>query len=147
MTISLQYIGTMKPYFETAATAKARSWMPGQQQDVSDADAALLVATGMFSAPQPKDGAWIPINGNYTISSFDDRKSFACTTALTVTIPTGLSPRPSVCILPPPTGNLLSITGPLNGSSQTLTRTRGSNVAGVAINAYPDADNYGVSGS
>jgi len=49
MTISLEYIGTAERYFETAATGKSQSWRRGQTQDVSDTDAALLMATGLFA--------------------------------------------------------------------------------------------------
>ena len=49
MTISLEYIGAAERYFETAATGKSQSWRRGQTQDVSDTDAALLMATGLFA--------------------------------------------------------------------------------------------------
>ena len=49
MTISLEYIGAAERYFETASTGKSQSWRRGQTQDVSDTDAALLMATGLFA--------------------------------------------------------------------------------------------------
>lgn len=48
MTTQLQFIGTQERWFETAVTGKSRGWRAGMLQEVSDEDAALLYATGMF---------------------------------------------------------------------------------------------------
>lgn len=48
MTVTVRYIGTTSPYFETAVTGKPGKWSPGSTGDVSDGDAALLIATGLF---------------------------------------------------------------------------------------------------
>lgn len=48
MTTTVRYIGTTSPYFETAVTGKPGKWFTGTTGDVSDSDAALLVATGLF---------------------------------------------------------------------------------------------------
>ena len=48
MTVSVRYIGTLNPYFEIAVTGKPTKWAPGRTADVSDADAALLIATNLF---------------------------------------------------------------------------------------------------
>lgn len=48
MTTSLKYTGSAKTFFELAVTGQARNWVPQQQQDVSDSDAALLLTTGLF---------------------------------------------------------------------------------------------------
>lgn len=50
MTTSLKYIGTLEPYFETAITGKPQGWRRGMISPVSDGDAALLKATGLFMA-------------------------------------------------------------------------------------------------
>ena len=89
---------------------------------------------------------WLALAADYRITATDDGKLFACITPLTVNVPPGLSPRPTITVMPPPSGNL-SITGMLNGSSQTLTRSRASNPGGVPITGYQDAENYGVGGN
>ena len=88
--------------------------------------------------------------GDYTVTAADDGVIFNCTTALTITIPELLSPRPSFIVNPPATGNVsLDPTGAaqLNGAGTTLTRSRANNPAGVAVVAYAESDGYGVSGS
>ena len=92
----------------------------------------------------------IELNSNMTLQASDDEKVYACTAALTVTIPAGLTPRPAVVIIPPPSGNLsIAVSGgaQINGATTTLTRSRASNLAGVAVQPYVDAYGYGVSGS
>jgi hypothetical protein len=59
MTTSIKYIGILDPYFEIGVTGKQGVWHRGQISDVPDADAALLVSTGLFqpsSAEQAVDG-------------------------------------------------------------------------------------------
>lgn len=46
MTTKIQYNGAA-PIYETAITGKQQKWFPGQRGDVSDADAALLKASGL----------------------------------------------------------------------------------------------------
>jgi hypothetical protein len=48
MTTTVKYIGTLNPYFELAVTGKPTKWTPGRTADVSDGDALLLIATGLF---------------------------------------------------------------------------------------------------
>ena len=48
MTVTVRYTGTTNPYFELGVTGKPGKWTPGRSGDVSDADAALLLATGVF---------------------------------------------------------------------------------------------------
>lgn len=48
MTVTVRYIGTTDPYFETVVTGKPGKWNRGDTGEVPDADAALLVATGLF---------------------------------------------------------------------------------------------------
>lgn len=48
MTVALKYIGSQRPYFELAVTGKQSSWAPGQIGEVPDADAPLLLGTGVF---------------------------------------------------------------------------------------------------
>jgi hypothetical protein len=90
------------------------------------------------------------LSANYTLKASDDQTSFSCTAALTVSIPDGLSPRPTVTIVPPPTGNLsIAMLGAetLNGALTTLTRTRANNPAGIVVAGYRDAAAYGASGT
>ena len=91
-----------------------------------------------------------PLDTDLVLTAADDRRSYACTAALTVTIPANLSPRPSVVLIPPPTGNLtVAVTGgaQVNAATASLTRSRIVNPAGVALVPYAEADAYGLSGS
>lgn len=88
------------------------------------------------------------ITGDYTLSEKDNSIVLYCSIPLTIIVPAGLSPRPSVIIVPPPTGvtSIASSGGALlNGATVTITRDRTSNPAGTAIIAYRDSDGYGVS--
>ena len=49
MTTPVQYTGNIKPFFELPITGQQGSWMPNQVRDRTDADAALLIASGVFS--------------------------------------------------------------------------------------------------
>lgn len=87
------------------------------------------------------------LSSNRTITALDEGKVFECTTALTITIPVGLSPRPDFIVIPPSSGNVTISAGvgaTVNGSG---TRSLASNPAGVAVVAYINTDAYGVSGS
>lgn len=102
------------------------------------------------TVPTKADSVPIQVGTSFALSAADDGRVFACTAALTVTIPAGLTPRPAVAIIPPPSGNLsIAVSGgaQINGATTTLTRSRASNLAGVAVQPYVDADGYGVSGS
>lgn len=86
------------------------------------------------------------------LSSEDDGTLFDCTTALTITIPEGLNPRPNVAFVLPPFGEVtFSVEDgspvTINGGSLNLTRTRADNRAGVALVAYVESDAYGLSGN
>ncbi len=48
MSVQLQFTGTDERWFETAITGKSRSWRAGIIGEVSDDEAALLIATGLF---------------------------------------------------------------------------------------------------
>lgn len=90
------------------------------------------------------------INTNRTIAATDNGKVFNCTTALTITIPAALSPKPSFLINLPPTGSVaIAVTGgaQINADVNTLTRARANNTTGVAVVPYTESDGYGVSGS
>ena len=94
----------------------------------------------------------ITLSANYTLTPADDQKQFTCTTALTVTCPNGLSPKPSTIFFPPATGDLtLTPAGgaTLNGSASPITRAfTGTNKLGVALIPNPyDVNDYTVSGS
>lgn len=107
----------------------------------------IVGATSVFTKA---DARPIPLSGDLVVTAQDDGKVYACTTALTMTFPAGLSPRPAVVGIPPPTGNLsFAVSGgaQVNGATSTLTRSRSSNPAGVVIQPYVDSDGYGASGS
>ena len=92
----------------------------------------------------------VSVSAGFAVTAADDGKTFTCTTALTITIPASLSPRPSFIVNPPASGNVsLDPTGAaeLNGAGTTITRSRASNPAGVAVIPYAESDGYGVSGS
>ena len=92
----------------------------------------------------------VPLSEDTTLRVSDDGLVFRCTTAVTITVPELLSPRPSCVVHAPPTGNVsLDPTGAaqLNGAGTTLTRSRATNPAGFVISAYAESDGYGVSGS
>jgi|GEM_PF-3631261 len=48
MPKTIKYIGTQRGWPELAATGKQSSWNPGQMEQRSDSEAALLLATGQF---------------------------------------------------------------------------------------------------
>lgn len=111
------------------------------------AQAILIRAnTGGAGVVYTPNSTWESEDSSRTLTAADNGKLIAATTAITITVPSGLSPRPSVGLQAPPSGNL-SVTGTLNGSSQTLTRTRATNPAGVTLAPYVDVDGYGLSGS
>lgn len=100
---------------------------------------------------QPGAGGEIVNAGtSFTLTAADDGKVFNCTTALTITIPASLSPRPNIAVIPPASGNVsIAVSGgaQINGATTTLTRARAGNPAGFVIQPYSEADGYGVSGS
>jgi len=49
MPKTVKYIGTQVRWPELATTGKQSAWMPGQQDQRSDAEAAQLLSTGLFS--------------------------------------------------------------------------------------------------
>lgn len=58
MAIDVKYIGTQARWPELAYTGKQSVWFPGQEEERSDAEAAQLLATGLFSrSEQPLSGA------------------------------------------------------------------------------------------
>lgn len=51
MPKTIEYIGTQQRWPELATTGKQSTWMPGQAEERSDAEAAQLLATGLFKSP------------------------------------------------------------------------------------------------
>lgn len=49
MPKTVKYIGTVTRWPELATTGKQSAWVPGQQEQRSDTEAAQLLATGLFS--------------------------------------------------------------------------------------------------
>lgn len=102
---------------------------------------ADLTGAVAYVAPAATGAAgWIPLNGPYTLQATDHNKSFQALVPLTITVPAGLVPRPTVGLMPPPTGNL-TLAGQVAG-----TRALTANPAGVCLSGYPSSDAYGLSG-
>lgn len=124
----------------------------GQSYAVSESFGASLVGRGaaVDARTFPVVNGMLTASTSFTLAAADDGKVFNVTTAITVTIPNGLSPRPNVAFVPPPTGNLsIAVTGGanINGAATTLTRARSANPAGFVVTPYTESDGYGVSGS
>jgi lysophospholipase L1-like esterase len=49
MPLTIKYNGSERGWDELATTGKPSVWNPGQQEERSDSEAALLIATGLFS--------------------------------------------------------------------------------------------------
>jgi len=84
-----------------------------------------------------------------SITAADDGYLLRCTAEITLTWPAGLSPNPTVIVLPPGDGAVtLACSGgaTLNGDTGAIDRYRAVNQAGVAIVAA-GSDAYGVSGT
>jgi hypothetical protein len=88
------------------------------------------------------------LTSDYTLTASDDNTIFSATTAITVTVPAGLSPMPSCVFLPPATGSItLHPTGGtlLSGSSSDVAFSIVSNPAGAGlVPLYGQTDKYGV---
>ena len=122
----------------------------GLSKEIDTAMLTVLVSEANDSTGGGGASSTESLSGPRTITADDDQKQFTCTTALTITIPELLSPRPSFIVNAPPTGNVsLDPTGAaqLNGATTTLTRSRANNPAGFVVTAYAESDGYGVSGS
>lgn len=90
------------------------------------------------------------LSTNYTLTAADNGKAFNVTANITVTAPSGLSPRPEVLFTAPPTGVFtLTPTGgtKLNNATASMTFSRDTNPAGVVMRPYSEYDGYGVSAS
>ena len=123
----------------SALTDKASADLPGTNAPLSAALAAkapALVTTDLGT--------------NYTLTAADNGKAFNITANITVTAPSGLSPRPEVLFTAPPTGVFtLAPTGGtmLNNAAASMTFSRDTNPAGVVMRPYSEYDGYGVSAS
>ena len=49
MPLTIKYNGNERGWDELSITGKQSVWNPGQQEERSDAEAALLIGTGLFS--------------------------------------------------------------------------------------------------
>lgn len=117
---------------------------------VADSLADELVQRGVATYVDSQSAAVITLTGDTTLTAAHDKAVLNCTTALTITVPSGLTPMPSCIVWPPSTGNVSiarSGTATLNGAATTLTRSLASNYSGFAIVAQPTADAYGVTGA
>lgn len=83
------------------------------------------------------------------ISAADNGRLLAPTTAVTYTIPAGLTPQPSFSVDCPVTGAVtVAVSGgaTVNGATTSLTRTRAANPVGFVVVAHNDTNAYGASG-
>lgn len=124
----------------------------GNTYTVSDAFGAAIVGDKRATDTDNvlRQGAVVSISTDTLITAADDGRIFNLTAAATLTISASLSPRPSFIVNPPASGNAsIAVSGGanVNGATTTLTRSRSSNPAGVAVVAYSESDGYGVSGS
>lgn len=120
----------------------------GTQGDASEITlgTGLALSGGVLSSSATSS----TVSTSFTLTAADDGKVINCTTALTITIPAALSPRPNIAVIPPASGNVsIAVTGgaQINGATTTLTRARAGNPAGFVIQPYSESDGYGVSGS
>ena len=88
MPIKLRYIGTNSNYFEAAVTGKQSKWDTGDMDERPDADAALLMATGLFQVVGATYTLGIPVSGNKTLATSDLEQVQDVSAAATLTIPT-----------------------------------------------------------
>lgn len=143
--MTIQFINAWNGYDENAIYTLSA---PEETRLIAAGLARNYVA-GLTDRPSSVPGAQQVIDSSRNISAADDGLQLACVAAVTLTIPAGLSPRPSFIVVPPPAGVVsLAVSGGalINGAATTITRARSSNVAVVVI-GNPDADTYGVSGS
>jgi hypothetical protein len=116
----------------------------GEFEPVTAADELEIQASLRAQSDEPL------LSANKTIAATDNGKVFQCTVALNITIPAGLTPMPTFVVLPPSSGDVSVVSSGgtlLNGATDTLTRGRASNRAGFVVQAYPEANSYGVSGA
>ena len=163
MPKTVKYIGTVTRWPELATTGEQSTWVPGQQEQRSDTEAAQLLATGLFSdvdatqLPEQKvvaisgvvSGDRTPVASSRDITADDNGKFLTPTGTLTLTIPAGLDPMPSFTVDCPSSGTVSiarSTTATINGAGTTLTRTRANNPVGFVVLAH-ESDAYGVSGA
>lgn len=91
----------------------------------------------------------VTVSASRAVTAADNGGTLICTTAVTLTIPAGLSPMPSFSVVPPATGvATIAVSGgaTTNGATTALDRGRTINPAGFVVTAYPETDAYGVSG-
>ncbi len=69
MPTTIKYIGTADNYAELAITGKQSVWQVGQQEERTDAEAALLLSTGMFSTPSKPVTATTNLTGGIELSA------------------------------------------------------------------------------
>lgn len=71
MPKTIKYIGTQSRWPELAVTGKQSVWMPGQQEERSDAEAQALLATGLFG------GVAAGLSRNSASDALQDASAFA----------------------------------------------------------------------
>ena len=88
MPTKIKYIGTARRYFESAITGKQSVWQPGGLDERPDADAALLLATGLFQTiGAPGVAVGVPVAASKTLNSSDLEQILDVSAAATLTIP------------------------------------------------------------
>jgi len=132
----------------TTTTLTSNSQVFGPYGVHAKLDIACLSGVTNYTLDQfPKSA--VPLSAALTVSSSDDGKVYESTTAVTVTIPQGLSPKPAVVFIPKGGTITVAVTGSatINGAATSLARTLANNPAGFVVQPYLDANGYGASGS
>lgn len=117
-------------------------------------------ATGFFQELAPAEteaarsmvSASMEVSASRAISALDAGRRLHVTGAFTLTIPAGLSPRPSFSVECPASGVVtIAVSGgaTINGATSSITRARTSNWGGFVVTALQNSppDGYGVSGA
>ncbi len=167
MPKTVKYIGTVTRWPELATTGKQSTWVPGQQEQRSDTEAAQLLATGLFSdvdatqLPEQKvvaisgvvSGAGVVVSGNVTINASNaatyHNADLLFSGAYTVTLAAGITavyPGFKFSARPPDSGNasIAASSVTLNGAGTTITRALASQRRFAVIADGTDA--YSVTG-
>ncbi len=134
-------------YYNVGTNPGTDVWM-GYAKDNSGNVTGLIGPTGsviLVVASTPT-----LVTGSRALTASDDGTLLECSTALTLTIHAGLSPNPSIVVIPPASGVLtIAVSGgaTVNGGTASITRSRAQNPAGVVIQPYNASNTYAASGA
>lgn len=115
-----------------------------------DAATGLMVYVSGCPAEVPAVGnvSTLTVASSRAIAATDNRKILRCSLGITLTIPSGLNPRPRFIVEFDSGAVSVATSGPqINGATTTIARTSASNPAGFAVVPKSGSDAYGVSGA